>query len=206
MKLFSFSVKKLSTIFLFTLLLINFNSAAFAHKIRIFAYSDGDNIVCEAKFNNNRPAQNSAVEVFQNDELLLSGTTDQQGIFSFKAPQFSDPQNLRITVNSGDGHGAEWLLLSEDYQNLAVEEGEAHVHQQDSSARMNSADKLYVLSKKEIRDIVEMEVSRQLTPIKRKLAEQKESSGPTTRDILAGIGIIFGLMGLAAYFNSRKKR
>ncbi len=208
MKLLSFSsVKLFSGISLLALLLLTCNSTAFAHRIRIFAYSDGDNIICEAMFNNNRPAQNSAIEVYRGDNLLLSGTTDKKGLFSFKTPKFTKSQNLRITVNSGDGHQAEWLLLSEDYQNLtSIPQDSLQEASQKSSTRLDKADELYVLSKQEIHHLIEQEVSRQLAPIKRKLAAQKEASDPSARDILAGIGIIFGLMGLVTYFNSRKKR
>jgi nickel transport protein len=52
----------------------------------------------------------------------------------------------------------------------------------------------------EIETIVERAVERKLTPIKAQLA------GPAWgfRDIVAGIGYILGLMGLASYLHHRK--
>ena len=52
-----------------------------AHKVRIFAWQDGDNIVTESKFSGGRPAQNATVSVIdiQNGQTLLSGTTDTEG-------------------------------------------------------------------------------------------------------------------------------
>ena len=55
-----------------------------AHKIRIFAWQDGGNIVTESKFSKGRPAQNATVTVFATEtgQNLLSGTTDTMGLFS----------------------------------------------------------------------------------------------------------------------------
>jgi len=51
--------------------------------------------------------------------------------------------------------------------------------------------------------VVEKIIVRELIPIKRKLAEGSEQK-LTLRDILGGLGYIFGLAGIAAYFQSKK--
>jgi len=47
-------------------------------------------------------------------------------------------------------------------------------------------------------------VKREVEPIKRMLAELHDS-GPTMADIFGGIGWIFGLFGVAAYMQSRRR-
>lgn len=187
-------------------------SSVFAHKVHVFAYESSGTVICEAKFNNNNPVRGGTIEVYDGESQLLTGTTNEEGIFSFPTPDFDSAKNLKITINSGDGHKGEWLLLAEDYQIDSTEETHP-VEQIDqvetvSKDQLEDVDKLYVLSTKQIRNLIQdevkQEVAKQLGPIKRNLAAQKQSTGPTTKDILAGIGIIFGLMGLFAYFKSRK--
>ena len=51
--------------------------------------------------------------------------------------------------------------------------------------------------------VVEGVVKRELEPVKRMLADMSQP-GPSVTEILGGIGYIFGLFGVAAYFKSRK--
>jgi len=52
---------------------------------------------------------------------------------------------------------------------------------------------------------LEKVLDKKLAPILRSLAEMQEPKIRLT-DVLGGLGYIFGLMGVAAYFNSRGKR
>lgn len=213
MKLLNLSHRSLYfTLLLLTCFLIA-PVSAMAHKVHVFAYESNGNIISEAKFNNSNPVRGGTIEVYDGEVKLLTGSTDEKGIFSFPVPEVEKGKDLRITVNSGDGHRAQWLLLAEDYQLEPVQDhppveqlGAVELISKD---QLDDADKLYVLSTKQIRLLIEDEVNRevvkQLLPIKRQLAEQQQASGPETRDILAGIGIIFGLMGLLVYFKSRKQ-
>ncbi len=54
----------------------------------------------------------------------------------------------------------------------------------------------------DVERIVNAALDAKLSPIKRLLGEQVEA-GPSLRDIIGGIGWIFGLIGVAAYFRRR---
>jgi nickel transport protein len=101
------------------ILLIFSISSAQAHKVRIFAWEEGGQIKTEAKFSGSKPARNSTITVTARDsgEEILKGKTDEKGIFSFPVPQKAKDNllNLKITVDSGDGHKNSWLLNAEDY-------------------------------------------------------------------------------------------
>jgi nickel transport protein len=56
-----------------------------------------------------------------------------------------------------------------------------------------------------IRKAVEEALAAQLKPVMNLLAETRPS-GPTVTDVLGGIGYIFGLIGVAAYFSSRRRK
>ena len=58
---------------------------------------------------------------------------------------------------------------------------------------------------KELEATIESVLDRKLKPITRMLADIQQE-GPTVKDIFAGIGYIFGLIGVAAYFYSRKNK
>ena len=51
---------------------------------------------------------NAQIQVFDNHEkLIMSGKTDNKGIFAFKLPECTD---LRIVLNASEGHNAEFEL------------------------------------------------------------------------------------------------
>jgi hypothetical protein len=53
-------------------------------------------------------------------------------------------------------------------------------------------------------EIVNAALDAKLAPVKRAMLEQAES-GPGMKEIVGGIGWIFGLVGIAAYFKSRSR-
>jgi nickel transport protein len=55
----------------------------------------------------------------------------------------------------------------------------------------------------ELQALVEQALDRKLAPIMHRLVALDQ--GPSLSDIIGGIGYIIGLVGLAAYFNSRRK-
>ena len=48
-------------------------------------------------------------------------------------------------------------------------------------------------------------LNKKITPLTKMVADL-EQKGPSINDIIGGIGYIFGLMGVAIYFSSRKKQ
>jgi len=180
-----------------------------AHKIRIFAWEESGTIKTETRFSGGRAAKNAAISVTNktNSEELLSGTTDEHGFFNFIIPKVAieNRYDLNITVNSGDGHKNSWFLNAADY----LGEGE---NIPPSPPLLPTPPKIQnqhefstcVVDDKQLSRIIESTLERKLAPIKRSLAEQQERK-TSLQDILGGIGYIFGLAGIAAYFKSQKK-
>ena len=197
--------------FLFTLitLLIGspllFTSQAAAHKVRVFAYESGGEIVAEAKFSSGRPAQNAAIELKSTDgNTLLSGVTDELGVFRFplSAATANKPVDLTVVVDVGEGHRGSWLLTPADYL------GENNHHEtlpappkEYSQSEIKSA---VPLNHSAIERIIDQSLQRELAPIKRMLAMERQKK-ITLQDILGGVGYILGLAGIAAYFKSKKR-
>ncbi|MBM9603917.1 hypothetical protein [Desulfopila inferna] len=184
------------------------SSSAQAHKIRVFAYESGGTIITEVKFGNGRPAQNSTVAVEKKDgSPLLSGTTDENGEFRFTVPQEALNQglDLNIIADVGEGHRGSWLLEAGDYLAQTPSQKTEPAPEPASEPPSNPADTLKsdTPDSHELEERIEEIIRKELLPIKRMLAQEREKK-PTLRDILGGLGYIFGLAGIAAYFKFKK--
>ena len=125
---------------------------------------------------------------------VLSGQTNDQGEFAFKRPQ---QKELKIILEAGMGHRAEWTL--------PVDDGHAD-HPADELRSEETQTAVYAgPSRAEIEGIVEKALEKKMKPVLKMLAESR-AKGPGISDILGGIGYILGLVGIAAYFHSRKKK
>lgn len=201
-----------SLILVIFLLFFAFSSSALAHKVRIFAWQEGEQIITESKFSGGRPAINATVMVVNplNGETLLSGSTDQSGQFSFPLPgdQQAQIKELDIIIDGGDGHKNHWLYAIEE-ESVAIAEITTTPIPQEPTSKGNGEkitappEQLPPISREELRQLLETTIDKKLSPIKRTLAENAEK-GPSLQDILGGIGYIFGLAGIAAYMNAKK--
>lgn len=89
----------------FCLLMTN---SAWAHKIHVFAWIEKDTVHTESYFSDGHKAIHAQIQVFDNREkLVMSGKTDEKGIFDFKLPPNTD---LRIVLTASEGHTAEFYL------------------------------------------------------------------------------------------------
>lgn len=204
-------MKKLLTLSFFLCLILAMSSIAFAHKIRVFAYAEADQIIGETAFSGGR--QPKSVEILvtnaNDDSILLTTLTDDMGKFSFPVPEIARNKNLdlRITVNGGDGHSNSWLLEAADYLPDAALQSSvqaASPAEQVTVEKPAQATREYNNIDPEIlRSIVDESIARQLAPVKHMLAKNSERK-LSLQDILGGIGYIIGLAGLATYMQSKK--
>ncbi len=184
------------------------STSALAHKVRVFAWQEGNTIFTEARFSGGNPAKNVAVFVEDSSthERLLSGKTDETGNFSFNVPS-PKPNSLDVIVDGGDGHRNSWThTLETDSENLTREKPDPPPATLINKKVLSSESKQHVssLDIEKLTAILETVIDKKLSPIKKTLAENIDS-GPSLQDILGGIGYIFGLAGIAAYFKSKKQ-
>lgn len=182
-----------------------------AHKVRIFAWQDGDNIITESKFSGGRAAQNVTVSVIaaKTGQILLSGKTDATGIFQFPVPK-TEAKELQIVIDGGDGHKNSWNYSLADSSaagnSTTPDVGDASSQSpQQAQSEPTKGPAQPVVTAGELTRIIDTALDKKLAPIKRTLAENSEK-GPTLQDILSGIGYILGLAGIAAYMQARKKQ
>lgn len=121
-----------SAIFIFVFVLglaaLAGESRAQAHRLNVFAWLKGDQVVVECNFGENRPAKNARVSILDasdNNRELLNGQTDNQGIYTFTVPQVvRQGHGLAIDVNAGQGHHNVWHMdASELYEAASLTAG-----------------------------------------------------------------------------------
>jgi nickel transport protein len=187
--------KKIFLVLLVTFLVVaGSSSSALAHRATIFAWVEGDTVFTESKFSGGKRAVNSPVRVYdEKGREILNGKTDDRGEFSFKIPEMTA---LKIVLEAGMGHQAEWHISEAELR------GDLDVPPESGDALEPSPEGSALLSREEVKQIVEDSLDTKLRPIARRLAEMEEK-GPSVTEVLGGIGYIFGLMGVALYFKSR---
>ncbi|MGB5617390.1 MAG: hypothetical protein WBM78_11155 [Desulfobacterales bacterium] len=197
--------------------LLLFCSVALAHSVTVFAWVEGDTVRVESKFSGGRRPVAAPVEVYDTrGNLLLKGVTDEKGEFSFKVPKKTE---MKVVLLAGMGHKGEWIIPFSDLEAVSADATAqaAETNSQSSiSTEPNQAKSAismvggnpvpagYVTAA-EIRNAVEGALDTKLRPVMKLLVESRQS-GPSVTDILGGIGYIFGLIGVAAYFSAKRRK
>lgn len=87
---------------------------ALAHRVNLFAYAEGGTVYTESYFPDGRPVAGGKVLVFDSsDRRLLEGTTDKDGLFSFRIPGVDD---LRIVIEATMGHKNDFTLKKSEVE------------------------------------------------------------------------------------------
>ena len=191
------------------LLLCLLASSAYGHKIRVFAYSEGDTIIGETSFSGGKKAQETTIIVTDkiSGRQLLTTKTDSSGQFSFPVPEEARNNRLALLIiaDAGEGHRNQWLLEAADYLPETAGETTAEVTRttRPSEPETASAPAAAAMDEEQLRRIIDESLAGQLGPVKRQLAEMRERK-INLQDILGGLGYIIGLAGIAAYIKSRQ--
>ena len=194
---------------------------AAAHRVNIFAYVDGGEIQVECGFNRSQKVRRGTVEVFDaaTGDKLVQGTTDDGGVFRFPVTEAirDAGHDLTVRIIAGEGHQNEWTVAAEELKAATVASGTSAPVASGAPvpASVPAVEAVSVAAvpagtpavsggatPEEVERIVNAALDAKLSPIKHLLAEQVEA-GPSLRDIIGGLGWIFGLVGVAAYCRRR---
>lgn len=180
---------------------------ALAHRVNIFAWLEGGDVVVECGFNRSSPVKNGLITVFDavDGKELLQGHTDDAGRFSFPVPQAArEGHGLRIRINAGEGHQNEWDMDASEFSGAAAPTASP-------TEKVNGTEKTEGAAAQavsgatpdQVRAIVNAALDAKLGPIRRDLAAQV-NAGPGIQEIIGGIGWILGLVGIGLYFKGRR--
>jgi nickel transport protein len=191
-----------------------------AHRVRVFAYVEGDTVRVEGYFSKTHKAMNCPVEVFDSrGRKILTGKTDRDGRFSFPVADLKDVRGgLKIVLVAGEGHRAAYLLGADELPAPRKTEPESShggsvvggaEPPKTSTSEVGSSGPLDL---KQVERMIKETVKQENKPIIRMLGQQEKlliemrDRGPGLRDIVGGIGWILGILGVAAYFMSRNRK
>lgn len=171
---------------------------AYAHRVDVSAWIQGGRVYTESYLGHNKRVAGGTIQVYDlSGTRLVEGKTDDKGQFSFPRPKMGD---LRIVLEAGMGHRAEYLLKASEAETPDESPADAPTEHVTTSQTPTLA-----MDRGEIQKVVEDVLDTKLAPIKQDLAHLGKEKPPGFREIMAGIGYIVGIMGLALYFRSRKK-
>jgi len=198
------------SLFLLLVLALLAQSPALAHRVNIFAYVEGGEVVVECGYSKSKKVRHGIIEVKDaiSGETLLQGTTNAEGLFRFPVPE--QPRSLRILLQAGEGHQNEWIMDAAEFSGAAPPAHTAAAAPQSGGAADlvsgggGVAQPNAGLTRSDVEEVVAAVLDAKLAPIKRELLEQNQG-GPGVREIVGGIGWIFGLIGVAAYLRSRPR-
>jgi nickel transport protein len=184
---------------------------AMAHKLSLFTYVDGGEVFVEGYFADGNKARNSAVTVLNEArETVAQGTTDSEGRFQFAVPP--NTATLRIVLNAGMGHQAEYELTGDDLGSraTAADTTPSGLNSAAPAAAEAAAEIVAAAGEAPAADAaaVHAAVRQAVIDAVRPLALEIDKLRERTRfsDILGGIGFIVGLLGVWAYSKSRPKK
>lgn len=183
--------KKWVGLILCALVIVMFHSSvSYAHKVMIFGWVEGDRVNTISKFNGGKRVKNAPVSVYTSTgDLVLKGTTDSGGEFSFKRP--GKAGTLNVVLEASMGHktscrvelGPEKASLTHTIDEPAPEKTTPYSNEN------------------QIEAIVEKAMDKKLAVILKVIAEQEDKQ--SLSEIISGIGYILGLVGVALWVRSR---
>jgi nickel transport protein len=180
---------------------------AWAHKVIASVYASGDTIEGEIGFSNGDMAQNTVVEVFDEDgNKIGEAQTDEDGFFAYK-PMARVVHVFR--ANLGAGHVAEIRMEIDELPDAIS--GPETADSETATAQVSGGAAAAVPAPvgisedvlKENREAFRKMLHQEVNPLRREIAAYKEKNNLQT--ILGGIGYIVGLCGIGFYIAARRK-
>jgi nickel transport protein len=181
---------------------------ALAHRVNIFAWAEGGTIHTESGFPGGTPVHGGTVKVTdaETGAVILEGTTDDQGRYSFTLPDEvrQAAPDLRIVIEAGMGHRGEWPMAGQEYAPEAA--ASAETSDKDATPAVDSSTEgTAQVDRQELTETISRLLDEKLAPIERRLAA-RETEGPTLTEVVGGIGWIVGIVGLLAWFKARPRQ
>ena len=206
-------------------------TSALAHRVNIFAWTEGNEVVAECGFNGGNKVKQGQVVVFDaaTGAKLLEGRTDDFGVYRFPISAEGKAHGVRIVIKAGEGHQNEWTVEAAELATIqpgtvaapapasapdaaatsaavsapAVATAAAAQRPASPKADKAPAQQAANISAAELQNIVNTALDAKLGPIRKELAEMRVAR-PGFSEIFGGIGWLVGLAGIALYFKGRR--
>ena len=187
--------------------LIVFSSLAFAHRLNVFAWVEGDRIEVETKFMGGAKAQEARVElVAENGKVLQTTKTDASGKASLALPAGFQPQVLTVVVNAGEGHRNQWKIPAQEFSTTDGKLGKSFKDVVQATAD-DAQEKIY--TQRQMDEAIKLErlniETKVIVPLRKSLAESQEPK-IGVKEVVGGIGWLIGIFGILAWYSTRRRK
>ena len=186
--------------------LLALQDAALGHKINVYAVAAGRSIRGEAYFSGGgRPKDLEVLVLGPGGGELGRTRTDEKGVFRFVA---TSRCNHTFVVESGDGHRAEFTVQADELsKDLPVPVGAASRPAASPSTATAPAATGPTTSPT-TEEAMDKTLDALLGVLGRTVRKELEASEDRVRirDVIGGIGYIFGVMGVMMMWKYRRKR
>ncbi|ADC61472.1 hypothetical protein [Allochromatium vinosum] len=193
------------------LLLALMSQPALAHKLKVFAQTEGDWIRGRAYFVGGAGAGGARVEIQDSEGRVLAELTPaDDGSFAYRTLA---PVEHRLVARTGDGHSAQWTIAGETRQGAFSPPADPRDDSgppptqppADAPAPTAPLDHAPVAPQTidpALIGAIEQALARQTHPLAERLNTLEERV--RFQDVLGGIGYILGLTGLALWWRCRR--
>jgi len=177
--------------------------AAHAHKLKAFATAEGPLVSGYAYFTPGGRAQQADVSITGPGGVeVLKTEVNDQGEFHFVAKQRVD---YTITVDGGDSHVASFTIHAGDLPDSLPAPTDGKILPLDPPGAAPVAASADTMSPSQgdqaaLRAMIRESVAREVNPLREQLDAFQEQVG--WRDVVSGLGYIFGLCGVAYFFGT----
>ncbi len=192
-------------------LLLMASTPALAHKLNVFAVADGARIEGSAYFAGGAKATGARITITDatGKQVLAELTPAADGSFSYQALA---PVEHRIIAESIDGHRSEWRITADELAagfptgaRRVQDPGPEGARQRGQAEGLATGERPPACTPTALDPglaaAIEGAVARQIRPLREELLATRDTL--RLRDILGGIGYIFGLAGLALWWHGR---
>lgn len=201
--------------FLLILIILWLPVAALGHNLRVFVTTEGQWITGTTYFAGGGRPQGVRIRVLDSQgQLQAEFSPDAEGAFRWRA---ENPVDYRIVAETPDGHRAHWDLESTDLQGAFAPHRPAKAapasptaggeppdaaRAEDLQVPKTACDPAVLGAEQQA--LIERALARQLRPLREQLSRAEDRL--LLRDLLGGIGWIFGTAGVAFWWRARSKK
>jgi nickel transport protein len=166
-----------------------------AHRIKVFATAEGRTISGRVYFPGGGRAKGVTVAFLAPDGTRLGeAVTDEQGNFTFQTSARCDHD---VVVETADGHRDSTTVTADELDPTLPARAGA-----ETAAPAEDGPPPAQAPPSDLEALVDRAVARHVRPLREQLDSYEERR--RLHDILGGIGIIFGICGIAFYFLAKR--
>ena len=182
--------------------------SSLAHKVYLFAWPEGKTVQCEAYFSKSRKVKGGRIRALDaSGREIARGTTDDRGRWSFSIDRRTD---IHLELDAGMGHQAVFLIEADELPPDLPAPAAAATSPKPAvdvrASTQSESGKALQTDEEMIRRVVESALDERLQPLQRAVAHLAHpDQGPKLKDIIGGLGWIFGIMGLVILLRRKNK-